>query len=231
MAKKQLQLYSTLIALAALPLLSLPAAASEPDYFGDSIKSDRGNSDRDNSDTPKRVRTLKGKYGWTTQQVCVRTAPNPPGIDQINPNPPNALNVPGEIVSMTGVGTAVFRPDGTMHIDDGSWANELRHSQMAPGNTPMLGGFAPVCDGTYSIGADNRAKVDWYCRIDIQSQPGLYIDAGPVNMDGFVAENGNTLDLNLRGTVQRLTFKLNDTPIGEVQRLCIQRFVFHKLPK
>lgn len=228
MAKKQLKLYPALIALAALPLLSVPGSAGDSDNFGDNHRSDR---DRDNSDTPKRVRILKGKFGWTTQQVCVRTVPNPPGIDQINPNPPNALNVPGEIVSMTGVGTAVFKSDGTMHIDDGSWANELRHSQMAPGNTPMSGGFSPVCDGTWSIGADNRATVDWYCRIDIQSQPGLYIDAGPVNMDGWVAEDGNTIDLNLRGTVQRLTFKMNGTPVGEVQRLCIQRFVFHKLPK
>ena len=228
MAKKQMQLNPTLIALAALPLLSFPAAAGDPDY-----RADGSRTDRDNTNTPKRVHTLRGRYGWTTQQTCVRTVPNPPGIDQIDPNPPHALNVPGEIVGMTGVGTAVFRPDGTMHIDAGSWANELRHSQMAPGNTPMSGGFSPVCDGTWSLGADNRAKVDWYCRIDLPPAAGIHIDAGPVNMDGWVAEDGNTIDLNLLGTVQRLTFKTNDTntPVGEVQRLCIQRFVFHKLPK
>lgn len=230
MAKNKLHLYSAVLALAAVPLIGLPAAAgddSERSYsdFGDFFKPDH------DAGAPKRIRSLKGKYGWTTQQVCVRTVPNPPGIDQIDPNPPNALNVPGEIVSMTGVGTAVFKPDGTMHIDAGSWASELRHSKMAPGDTPMSSGFAPVCDGTYSIGADNRAKVDWDCRIDVQTQPGLYIDAAPVNWDGFVAENGNTIDLNLRSTVQRLTFKMNGNPIQEVQRLCIQRFVFHKLPK
>lgn len=229
MPNKYLQSNSLLIALAALPLLGLPAGAGDHDVDGGGSRSHRG--DRDVPDGPKRVRSLRGKYGFTTQQVCVRTVPNPPGIDQIDPDPPNALNVPGEIVGMTGLGTATFWSDGRMRLDTGAWANELRYSQMAPGNTPMSGGFAPECHGTYSIGADNRAKVDFNCRIQLVNQPGVYIDAGPVNWDGWVAENGHTLDMNLRGTVQRLTFKNDGTPLFEVQRLCIQRMVFHKLPR
>ena len=231
MARKHLQLYSTLCALAALPLLSLPAASGDLEADRDAARSER--DDRDSSNAPKRVRRLNATYGFTTQQTCVRTVPNPPGIDQIDPNPPHALNVPAEIVGMTGQGTGTFKPDGTMTLNLGAWANELRHSQMAPGNTPMSGGFVPQCAGTYSIGPDNRAKVDFNCRIDLQNQPGLHIEAGPVNWDGWVAENGNTLDMNLLGTVQRLTFKTNDTntAVAEVQRLCIQRMVFHRLPR
>jgi hypothetical protein len=222
---RKTRLYPALFTLAALPLYATHSVAQEPD--GDELKA---SSSSQHKPSWLRPRTLSGKYGWVTQQVCVRTVPNPPGIDQIAPDPPNQLNVPAEIVSMSGVGTASFKRDGTMHIDAGSWANELRHSQTAPGNTPMSGGFTPVCDGTYSIAANNRAKIDWNCTIDVTSTPGLAISAGPVNWDGFVSQDGNIIDLQLLGTRQTLTFKQNGNPVGEVQRLCMQKFTFHKLP-
>lgn len=226
MANKQSHLYPALIALATLPVYSMHAAASD-DAKDDAVIS---KSDDDAQRGEHRVRNLSGKYGWTTQQVCVRTLPNPPGVQQIDPNPPNQLNVPAEIVSMAGVGTATYKPDGTMHIDEGSLADELRQSQTAPGDTPLTSGLFPVCDGTYSIDPTNRAKVDWNCHISTPT-PGLVIAAGPVNWDGFVADDGRTIDLNLKGTLQTLTFQLNGKPVSAVQRLCIQRFVFHKLPE
>jgi hypothetical protein len=226
MANKKSHLYPALIALATLPVYSMHAAASD-DVKDEALISKLGDEVLGGA---QRVRNLIGKFGWTTQQVCVRTLPNPPGVQQIDPNPPNQLNVPAEIVSMAGVGTATFNRDGTMHIDAGSTANELRQSQTAPGDTPMTNGLSPVCDGTYSIDPTNRAKVDWNCHITTPT-PGLVIAAGPVNWDGWVADDGRTIDLNLKGTLQTLTFQMNGTPVSAVQRLCIQRFVFHKLPK
>ena len=210
-------LYSTLIVAAGLSAWGMHAVADNDHGFVLPVK-------------VHQVHALSGKYGWTTQQTCVNTVPSPPGTDAIDPNPPNKLNVPAEIVNMNGVGTATFKKDGTMHIDVGGTAVQIRHSQTSPGQQPVTSGFDPVCDGTYSIGPNNKAKVDWNCVISTP-QPGLTIQAGPVNWDGYVADNGRLIDLNLKPTRQTLTFMQDGNPLFEVQRLCQQRFMFHKLPE
>jgi hypothetical protein len=223
MRNKKSRLFLSLAVLAAAPLYGSYAWADE-DH-------DEAYSSRSVGEPSfiHRIKALVGKYGWTTQQVCVRTLPNPPGVEQVDPATLKLL-VPAEIVSMAGVGTAEFKPNGTFHIDDGSTADSIQHSLVNPGDTPLTNGFSPVCDGTYSIGSNNRAELDWNCTIKT-GNPAITIAAGPVNMDGWVADDAHTIDVNLKGTLQTLTFKQNGTPILAVNRLCMQRFVFHKLPR
>jgi hypothetical protein len=223
MSYKKSRLLVSLAVLAAIPLYGTSAWADDDHDEGYSF---RGEHD---SSFVHRIHVLVGKYGWTTQQVCDRTLPNPPGVEQVDPTTLKLL-VPSEIVGMAGVGTAVFKPNGTFHIDDGSTADSLQYAQINPGDTPLTNGFSPVCDGTYSIDSQNHAKLDWNCTIKT-ANPAVTIAAGPVNMDGWIADDGHTVDVNLKGTLQTLTFKQNGNPILAVNRLCIQRFVFHKLPQ
>src|SRR5690348_12723071 len=191
MSKRKSHLLLSLAVLAAIPLYSTYASADD-DHDG----AYRSRSDDDDGGFIRRIRVLEGKFGWTTQQVCMRTLPNPPGTEQVDPNTLKLL-VPAEIVSMSGVGTATFKADGTMAIDPGSTADALQYRLINPGDTPLTSGLAPVCSGTWSIGAQNRAKVDWNCTIQTPA-PGLTISAEPVNWDGWVADDGRTIDLNLK---------------------------------
>jgi hypothetical protein len=227
MAEKKSYFFPALLAIASFPLCCTYVYATAPDDSTEDALT--ANSNHDGPGFVSRIRALIGKYGWTTQQVCVRTLPSAPGTQAINPTPPNQLNVPAEIVSMAGVGTATFYANGTLHIDAGSSADAIAQDKVAAGDAPLTVGLAPVCDGTYFLDSTNRATVNWNCSISTP-EPGLVIAAGPVNWDGFAADGGNTLDLNLKGTLQTLTFNLNGAAIQEQQRLCIQRFVFHKLP-
>lgn len=222
---KNSRLLFALAAIAAIPLYCTDAAAGDE-------SSDVSASKSEDAAPLHATRVLEGKYGWTSQQVCIRTLEAPPSsTSPITPNPPFTLNVPAQMIGSTGVGTATFKADGTMHIDAGSTADELFYSHLNPGDVPIVGDdLAPVCDGTYSIGADNRAKIDFNCKITTTT-PGLTVTAQPVNWDGWVADNGRTLDMNLRATVQTETFLQDGNPTSVAQRVCTQRFVYHKLPK
>jgi len=224
---KSNQLRLALVALAAVPVCG-SSLATETDRstnalnLGPAIELLR-------PDKVQPVKRLSGRYGATSQQVCLRTIPTTPGTVQIEPN--SMLNVPAEIVTGGGSGTATFRPDGTFTIDGpSSTVNELQNSKIKPGDVPFTRGLHPGCEGTYSIAANNRIRVDWACKITVDGRPGLVIEVAPFNWDGFVVDNGREIDLTQMGTTQVATFKQNGQVVGEAQRLCVQSFQFHKLP-
>jgi hypothetical protein len=222
MSNRKSGLVLALAVFAALPLYATHALANDHDEEFSSSSSDNDSS------FIHRMKVIVGKYGWTTQQVCVNTAPQPIGVEGVDPAT-FALKVPAQVVGMAGVGTATFHANGTMTIDVGSTADNLVYGALSPGQTPLTNGFTPVCSGTYSIGAQNRTEIDWNCDIGT-ANPAVVISGGPVNMDGWVADDGNTIDVNLKGTLQTLMIKQNGTPVQQLNRLCIQRFVFHKIP-
>lgn len=230
MDNNRMRLFFTLAALAAMPLYATNAAAADEQ---DGVSASRSSDDRDRDGDHDRDRdgpVLEGRYGFITHNICVRTAnPSPPDMELINPNPPNDLVVPSEFATMAGVGFATFKRDGTMTIDaDTPPANQLELPKVNPGDQPLTSAFVPTCAGTWAVGSDGRANINWNCTIKTPD-PTLTISAGPVNWEGFVFDHGRTIELNLRGTLQTLTFKKNGTPVSKVNRLCEQRFTLHKL--
>jgi len=216
MDKKRMRMFATLAALAVIPLYGTYAAADE----------DR-DARRDEDNPVRRVKVLEGKYGFTTQQVCMRTLPNPPGVQQVDPTTLKLL-VPGEIVSMAGLGTMNFHANGTLDETEAT-ANALEYNMINPGDTPLQGQLNPVCNGDWHIDSGNRVTVNWNCVVSTPN-PAVKIIAGPVNWEGFVSDGGRTIDLNLKGTLQTLTTEVNGVPVQAVNRLCEQRFVLRKVP-
>jgi len=227
MMKTNQLLRLALVALAAVPVCG-SSVATETDASASGLNVGQV-IDLLRPDKVQPVKRLSGRYGATSQQTCLRTIPGAPGTVQIQPN--STLNVPAEIVTGGGSGTAIFRPDGTFTIDGPtSTVNELQDSKTKPGDIPFTRGLHPGCEGTYSIAPNNRIRVDWACKITVDGRPGLVIEVAPFNWDGFVVDNGRELDLTQMGTTQIATFKQNGQVVAEAQRLCVQSFQFHKLP-
>jgi len=171
---------------------------------------------------------LVGVWGFTTDQTCSRSTAQPPGTISIDPDT-KEFHTDVHIVDMTGFGEIIFEPDGRFFLTAGG-ASEMDKHDLMPGAIPVTSGFIPICEGDWEMVDKNQYIVDWNCTIDVPTQ-GIQIQAGPVLVDGFVSLKGKSSTMNLRQNIQTLTATVNGVPVGERQRICIQRFSLIKTGK
>jgi hypothetical protein len=170
-------------------------------------------------------RFLQGDYGFTTSNSCVRALPHPPSIVGIDPDTRQLL-VPGEAVSQSGLGVMHFFRDGRMRLE--ATASEVNFNANQAGMTPSTTGLDGTCTGTYTLGRGNKLTVFFNCHVDIPQQ-GVSFDLGPVESEGFVNEDGRTINLNQKDNIQTVTLFLPNGNQLVSERVCTQRFALTKL--
>jgi hypothetical protein len=176
--------------------------------------------------TVEKPRYFAGHYGFTTDQTCVRTLPQPPGTVSIDPDT-RMLLVDGEIIDMSGSGIMTFSRDGGFTLR--GVAAEFQKATLSAGDVPIRDGFLPVCSGTYVTDENNKLSVEFDCTIDVPSL-GATIQAGPVLAEGYVGRGARSITLNLLQNVQTLTVSMPGG-IAEFQRVCLQRFALQRVPR
>ncbi len=167
-----------------------------------------------------------GRWGFTTDQTCSRSLGQAPGSVSIEPDT-RIFNTDIDIVDMSGSGEMVFKHDGTFILTNAK-AAEMDKSNLLAGAMPVTDGFVPECIGEYKMTGRNQFYVEFQCEIDVAAQ-GLKIDAGPVLADGYVNITRTGISMNLLQNVQTLTVSKDGMPIGERQRVCLQRFALQKI--
>jgi hypothetical protein len=170
-------------------------------------------------------RYLQAHYGFTTANNCVRATPHPPSIIGIDPDT-RALLVPGEAVTQSGFGVMHFYKDGRLALD--ATATEVNLSQSAPGAFPQTAGLVGTCKGTYTLSNGNKVAVHFNCHVDITTQ-GVSFDLGPTNAEGFISENGMSINLNQKDDLQTVRLALPNGATLVSERTCVQRFALNKI--
>ena len=169
-----------------------------------------------------------GTYGFTTEQTCARSTAAAPGTVSIDPVT-RQFNTEVHIVDMAGSGEMIFSRDGNF-ILDGFTAAELDKHDLTAGVMPVNDGFYPYCEGAYVMTSKTTFDLEFNCDIDVPAQ-GITIKAGPVLAEGYMSKGGTAITMNLLQNVQTLTAFVNGNPVGERQRICLQRFSLVKSRK
>lgn len=170
-------------------------------------------------------RYLQANYGFTTSNNCVRATPHPPSVIGIDPDT-RALLVPGEAVSQSGFGVMHFFKDGRLTLE--ATASEVNLSQSAPGSLPQTTGLVGACSGTYTLSSGNKVAVHFDCHVDVTTQ-GVSFDLGPTNAEGFISENGMSVNLNQKDALQTVTLALPNGATLVSERVCVQRFALNRI--
>lgn len=168
---------------------------------------------------------FQADYGFTTSNNCVRATPHPPSVVGIDPVT-RALRVPGEVVSQAGGGVMHFHRNGRLTLE--ATASEVNQSQLAQGALPQTAGLDGRCEGTYTLSTGNRISFSFNCRVDIPSQ-GVSFDLGPTNAEGFISEDGTSMNLSQTDDLQTVTLALPNGATLVSERLCVQRFSLSKI--
>lgn len=199
--------------LAMLLLLSTAGGAHAEDSF--------------DSASHAEARSLRGVYGASLTQSCIRTPYQPPpavGFDQAS----HQLLVEGELVVGTGTGVLRFAKDGVVTLESGL-LTEMSESLLAAGQTPVSPGSEFICDGTYASQPGGKVAVTLACEI-LTGQPGRRVTLGPLKFDGFVAEGKRSINLSTpRREVHTVTIADNGTAVLQRERSCLYTWTLDKV--
>jgi hypothetical protein len=102
------------------------------------------------------ARSLRGAYGFSLSQSCVRAPFQVPPAAAFDPTTRQLL-VDVELVSGFGTGQLKFAKDGVVTLEDGH-LTEITANQLSAGSKPVSDGTRFSCTGSYSRAAS------WACR-------------------------------------------------------------------
>jgi hypothetical protein len=182
--------------------------------------------DRD-FDRPGDRKSLRGEYGFNIAQSCVRTpfaAPPAGGFDLAT----RRLLVDGEVINASGLGVLRFERGGVVSVDNGV-LTELLNDQTAAGQVPVSAGTKFSCKGTYSVAGGSKVAMSLQCAVT-SAPPGLSIELGPFNYEGFVGHDRHSVVLSsVDASVHSVTVSAGGTPVQQRERICVQNMTLEKL--
>jgi hypothetical protein len=171
--------------------------------------------------------SLRGEYGFTTVQNCVRTpflALTAHGFDPAT----RQLLVNGEVAGAAGSGVMNFARDGTVTVAAGG--TEVVESQTAAGQTPVVPGTEYTCTGTYTVGAGDSVSLAFpSCTIKTPN-PALTVTVGPLEFEGYIGKNRRSIGLaSLKANVQTVAVAAGGNVVQKRERICTQVLTLEQL--
>jgi hypothetical protein len=165
---------------------------------------------------------VRGDFGFTTKESCVRTpfqVPSAPGIDPAT----GQLLVAADVSDAVGTGVMHFSLDGKVSVS--VVGAELQTSQVAVGDIPVTPGVTYACDGTYVLQSGGQIAVSIpSCNVS-SNKPGVTVTVGPINLEGFVARDRETMNLNeVKGSIEVVAVSAGGTVVQQRQRICVASY-------
>jgi hypothetical protein len=170
---------------------------------------------------------LRGEYGFTTTQNCVRTAFLPPAALGFDPNTLQLL-VSGEVAQAAGSGVMEFSKQGTVTVTAGG--TEVVESQLAIGQAPVIPGTEYTCTGNYVMYPDSQVTLSFPSCVVKNNMPGVTVTVGPLELEGYVGKNKNAISLSsLAANIQTVAVFAAGTLLQKRERICTQSLSLNKL--
>jgi hypothetical protein len=172
-------------------------------------------------------RPLKGSYGFSLTQSCVRTpfqTPPAAGFDPVT----HQLLVDGEVINSAGLGVLRFLRDGQVTVEDG-FLSELTTSPVSAGQTPVSAGTRFICTGSHTQAAGGKVTVSLSCTV-VGTPPGQTVTLNPLNFAGFVGQDRQSINLtSAQNEVHTVTISVGGTVVKQRERICLQSMKLDKL--
>lgn len=172
-------------------------------------------------------RTLRGTYGFSLTQGCVRTPFQPPpaaGFDLIT----QQLLVDGELVHAFGTGKLRFAKDGVVTLEEGQ-LTEITANLLSAGSKPVSAGTRFNCTGSYNVQPGSKLGVSLSCTV-VTPQPGPTVALRPLNLEGFIGEDKRSLNLStVKPEVHTVTVSNGGVTLLQRERICLHSMVLDKL--
>jgi hypothetical protein len=170
---------------------------------------------------------LRGEYGFTTLQNCVRTPFLPPTVAGFEPSTGKLL-VNGEVAEAIGSGIMRFAKDGTVSVT--ARGTEVQENQISAGQIPVVPGTEYTCSGTYDLTSDNQLAVTLPACVVKSSSPSVTITVGPLEFEGYVGRNRGAGNLSmLKANIQTVAVSVAGNVVQKRERICIQSLSLNKL--
>jgi hypothetical protein len=172
-------------------------------------------------------RLLKGSYGFSLTQSCVRTpfqTPPAGGFDPVT----HQLLVDGEVIDSAGLGVLRFLKDGQVTVEDG-FLSELSTASVLAGQTPVSAGTQFVCTGSHAEAAGGKVTVSLSCTV-LGTPPGQTVTLNPLNFAGFVGRDRESINLtSAQNELHTVTVSVGGTVVKQRERICLQSMKLDKL--
>jgi hypothetical protein len=170
---------------------------------------------------------LRGEYGFTTTQNCVRTPFMPPSAAGFDPATRKLL-VAGEVAQAAGSGVMEFDREGIVTVTAGG--TEVVESQLAPGQTPVIPGTEYTCIGSYVVYPDSQVTVSLPSCVVKNNTPGVTVTVGPLELEGYVGKGRNTIHLSLlAASIQTVAVTAGGNVLQKRERICTQSLSLTRL--
>lgn len=173
------------------------------------------------------ARSLRGAYGFSLSQSCVRApfqVPPAAGFDPIT----RQLLVDAELVSGFGTGQLKFARDGVVTLEEGH-LTEITANQLTAGSKPVSDGTRFGCKGTYSVQPSGKLGVSLSCNV-VVPQPGPTVTLQPLNFEGFIAADKRSINLStVKPEVHTVTVSNGGVVLQQRERICLQSMILDKL--
>jgi len=173
------------------------------------------------------LRSLRGAYGFSLTQSCVRTPFQPAPATGFDPTTQQLL-VDGELVSGFGTGKLRFAKDGVVTLEDGH-LTEITANQLSAGSKPVSSGTRFNCKGNYSVQPGGKLSVSLSCDV-VVPQPGPSVVLRPLKFEGFVGEDKRSINLStVTPEVHTVTVSNAGVILQQRERICLQSMILDKL--
>ena len=172
-------------------------------------------------------RALKGSYGFSLTQSCVRTPFQTPPVAGFDPVT-HQLLVDGEVINSAGLGVLRFLRDGGVSVEDG-FLTELSTAAVSAGQTPVSTGTKFVCTGSHGQAAGGKMTLSLSCTV-VGTPPGQTVTLNPLNFEGFVGQDRQSITLtSAQNEVHSVTVSVGGTVVKQRERICLQSMKLDKL--
>jgi hypothetical protein len=172
-------------------------------------------------------RAVRGTYGFSLTQSCVRTPFQPPpagGFDLTT----QQLLVDAELVSAFGTGKLKFAKDGVVSLEDGQ-ITEITANQLSAGSRPVSAGTRFNCTGSHGVPTPGKLGVSLSCTV-VTPQPGPVVELKPLNLEGYLSEDRQSLSLTtVKPEVHTVTVSAGGAVLLRRERICLNSMVLDKL--
>lgn len=184
-------------------------------------------SDELEQDSLLSARSLRGSYGFSLSQSCVRTPFQVPPAAGFDPTTRQLL-VDAELVSGFGTGQLEFAKDGVVTLEDGH-LTEITANLLAAGSKPVSDGTRFGCKGSYSVQPGGKVGVSLSCNV-VVPQPGPTVTLQPLNFEGFIAGDKRSINLStVKPEVHTVMVSNGGIVLQQRERICLQSMILDKL--
>jgi len=172
-------------------------------------------------------RALKGSYGFSLTQSCVRTPFQTPPVAGFDPVT-HALLTDGEVINSAGLGVLRFLRDGKVVVEEG-FLTELATAAVSAGQTPVSAGTKFVCTGSHAQSAGGKMALTLSCTV-VGTPPGQTVTLNPLNFEGFIGQDRQSVNLtSAQNEVHTVTISVGGTVVKQRERICLQSMKLDKL--